>query len=89
MGTWSTNGYHSAGGPATVNTGCYGLRLVMSTAGWAGNIALRKVILQKLIAPGYWLGLGLCGRSERAIRTNPPTSRISITMVLNRVAPRK
>lgn len=90
MGTCSTNGNHSTGlvftgRPATVHRGCYVLRRVVSTSGLAGNIALRKVISQASLAANYSLCFALCGLSERAIKTKPPTSRISITMVLKRL----
>jgi len=86
MGTCSSNGNHSAGlVPATGHRGCYVLRRVVSTAGWAGNIALGKVNLQILTAAGYWVCLELWGRNERAINTSPPTSRISMTMVSKRL----
>ena len=84
MGACPTNRRYACGQKrscALGNRGCYVVREVMSTAGKGVILHFVNTTLQN----NYWLCFELCGRSERAINASPPTSRISMTIVLNRL----
>ena len=86
MGTCFTNGWPTAGLVSRVaHRGCYVVLRVMS------NVRKRELLhsvnsLYRMIPKGsYWLDFESWGRSARAISDSPPTSRISMTMVLKRL----
>jgi hypothetical protein len=72
-------------GPATVHRRCYVLRRVVYNGRMGGEYCTWQSKFADFDAAGYWVCLELWGRNERAIKTSPPTSRISMTIVSKRL----